>query len=304
MAFIQVETWSADAFQRIGAPAKPAKLWPWGRVVANGREVPARRAAAVALSLAIHLGAIWLILDTFTTGIGKGEGKGRGDGIVMIDLSGLQSADSVPSPSGAAAPQPIPIPLLNPLEASAPSDSFKPEWTISKLQVATTQPVVAVATATPVAKTGPVNAQAGSAGTGAGGGGQGYDPYAGASPQRRDPNAVATTGAASETPGLGARVMSLLGLGASPEPPVLNKRAFEEATQAIRRALPGVQGRLEISVRISRTGAILDARIKIAALGAQDIKRVRSVLIGRKLFDLRGPVNEVQWLMLPTTVLT
>lgn len=298
MAFVQVETWSADAFQRIGTAPRPPKVWPWSGLMANGRDVKARRVVAVALSFALHIGAIWLILDKLASGIGEGEGQGRGDGIVMIDLSGMRSADSAPSPAGAVALPPAPTPVTSPVEASAPSDIFKPEWIVSKLRIATAQPVNVAAT--PPAIAGSVNGQVGSVGTGVGGGGQGYDPYAGASPQRRDPNVAMATGDARQAAGLGERVMGWLGYGAASEQLTLNQQAFEEATQAVKRALPGVRGRLEVSVRISSDGVILELEVRDMTLDAKIVKRMKSVLVGRKLFNIRSGKKGPHRVFLPT----
>lgn len=301
MAFVRVETWSADFPSQFGVQPRSRAATALDRLLADGRDAKIRRVAAIILTLAIHLGLIWLILDRLAPGIGTGEGNGHGDGILVMDLSGLQSTDGAQSDAGQASMQPPPTPENSPVEASAPSETFKPEWTVSKLKIANAQPTMAAVT--PAVVSGAASVRAGNAGQSAGGGGQGYDPFAGASPQRRDPGAT-LAGGAKQTPGFGEQVADWLGFGKATEEPVLDRRAFEEAAQAIRRALPGRRGQLEIKVRISDQGSVLSASVGGLALGAEGIGRVRAALIGRKLFDLRRSADHGMTLSIPAIILS
>lgn len=218
-----------------------------------------------------------------------------------MDLSGLQRADGAQSAAGQASVQPTPMPENSLVEASAPSETFKPEWTVSKLKIAKAQPTMAVVKATVVSGTASV--QAGNTGQSAGGGGQGYDPFAGASPQRRDPDSVLAAGS-KPAPGFGEQVMDWLGFGKATEEPILDRRAFEEDIYAIRRALPGVRGQLGIDVVISANGSVLNASVSGLALGAEGIGRVRAALIGRKLFDMRQRADHTMTLSIPVIILS
>ncbi len=294
MAFVRTETWVVvPPIPSRGAHfAWPAALAPFFSSAAQRR---AWRIASTFASLAVHCLLIWFFMTRLVAGTSEGQGSGSGDAIKLFDLSRSSQAE----PDAAAAPASETLSLPTPQTAASSVDLTIPtlaplaEWRVSRIAVP--RPVVPWGPSSPSA---PANSAAqGASGlgqtAGLGRGGGGYDPYAGAAPMRRE---EANAGLASSAPGIGTRLLGFLGLAKSIE---LDRIAFEAIRSSAERTMPRVNGYVLFIVRVSPTGMVLDAGVKDTDLSRPVLVRIRSLIVGRRLFTQSGPITDAQERELP-----
>lgn len=130
------------------------------------------------------------------------------------------------------------------IDLSRASQLPPPEWSVATIAA---PPQAAPAAPAPAASAGAA------AGTGAGGGV--YDPFAGAAPQRLRHGAE----------GLDAALLEAL-------------------RTAVSQAHPGAGGSVELTVRLSPAGAVLEARLRGGTAPAAAREAMRRILLGKRLF--------------------
>jgi hypothetical protein len=290
MAFRQVEHWEAYGDPLIGGVGSRVEpLWQ-GRLRASGWDKKLRRGLAATVVLLLHLVLLWLIIDRFAGGTLPEKMKTRGETTLVLELSGEQALDRQAAARLASLTDQAPVPpnLLSPdtpLDLSTAS-TFRPEWSVARISAAAV-PTEALPPAPAPSLTAGSSLTGSGVGLGAGGAGEGYDPYAGAAPMRRDERTGAGN-ATAPTPGYGARLLSALGMGASPSAEfMLDQREFNAVVAALHSSLPGVHGSVDIEAKVSVTGQILEARIVRQSGDSLLANAARAALLGRRLFVVR-----------------
>jgi hypothetical protein len=271
------------------------------RKMAEGWDWRAKRGGATIITLLVHALLLWLFVTRLSSEVEVSQSAQRGNGTTFFELSGNQAIDEEEAARFAELTDPVETkrpsePSSSQLDLSAPSD-FRPEWTVSRMSVepqTQSEPIVAPQAANPgTAPTG--------AGTGQGtaGGGQGYDPYAGASPLRREDQAVRSNGV-RQPQGFGDTARGLLGLGPSTENGLnLIRQEYEAARISAQRIAPGAHGSVEIEVQVSATGTVQDTKIVRLTGDPRAAAALRSALLGRKMFDVQGLVSVLTSVTLP-----
>ena len=303
VAFELVEHWAGDTespWQHANPPRVPTAF---DALLANGRDVKARRVVAFVVTAVAHIWLLWLLFNAFSHSIGEGQGQKRGDGITLIDLSGSISGGAPANPAvqvDVASPAP-PVPAT-PVEASAPS-VLKSEWQVSRLRAPASPIDVMPAAPALAAATGGSGSVSGiGAGVG-GGGGQGYDPYAGAAPMwkhdtdqgltqpQRQPQSTqgAVAGASPSQPAKSwrARVAGWLGFeGATANNAgiALDRAALDAALNTARRAAPGAIGTVRVMVQVSLAGNVIGVTVLGGSADPRGRDAMVAALLGRKLF--------------------
>ncbi len=287
MAFALAQTWNA-------AVPSPGGSGTFARAdrAFGGQERYVRRAGAIIFSILVHILLLWALINKLSGGgAGEGAGKGAGDSNLMsFALSDPASAESASDNEARQTPQPrVEQAPVSEVDATAPTDLPVPEWTVSRLPP-TPSPHPAAASGSALAGASPGLGQPG-AGPGRGGNSV-YDPYAGAAPLRRD-----DPGASADS-SLGARVLGFLGFGQADAAGLsLDEAALEAIRSNVERSLPGRRGTVEIMVRVSPTGMVLETSIRGGSAPADAISALRRALIGKRLFS--GAAANVQSLPLP-----
>lgn len=180
MAFVRVEDWNPGdrALDRSHSYTENRSILDQIVWLIGGTRL--RMALSSLATIAVHAALILFLLYRLSD-VGPGPGKAEGERMTLIDIGDSDAqADTAPQPE----PQPAEAQPPQP-EQQPPTDEITapaaPEWTVAKIRVvhrdeARAAPAAAVAPAAPKMASG----------------GSGYDPYAGAAPQWRDPPPVWT----------------------------------------------------------------------------------------------------------------
>ena len=178
----------------------------------------------------------------------------RFDALQLIEPTSSVGVRRKPAAASAGGGAPVPAPAAvvpSVIDTSTPTPLSIFKWSVSRIP----------APLPLVRRTGPGvgSARGSGVGVGNGPGGDGvYDPYAGASPARRDPD------------------------GPVIAPNGVDHQALAEFTAEIRRMWPAAHGELRCMTRVAITGIILEAACTGNAANAQTVARL---MIGRRLYD-------------------
>lgn len=308
MAFTCLETWDAEIERRGRGTGPVSALSATAPILGETASRYINKSSATLLSAIVHLFLLWLLANKLTGAPGPGEGLGSaGKGMTLIDLSSPSAAAAArAAPVTMVQPSPSPLAQQTELDLTVPTELPPPEWSVARIRtpvepVPRRQPAPpAPAPAQPSGAMAAANATSGSAtgagGAGAAGGGEApYDPYAGAAPQRRKQD-----GAMASLAALGQRL-----LGGSNEAKgdggelVLDRDALTDIAKRVARSMPGTRGTAEFLVRVSPGGMILDAT-PTGGSGPDKIRTaLRSALVGKLLYSVRGRMNEEKMVRLP-----
>jgi hypothetical protein len=306
VAFLQVETYVTDQVRReepgthMASPAISSKI--------DGNMC---RFGGAALSVLIHIGLLMLLVEQFRASsdsfqVGRASERGIGSALSVFDLGvplSETSHDSAQPPPRSMTSKSALIAMRKPtlLELSKASDVQRPEWNVSRVRAVTT-----IDTPTPVSiansSQSPVSQQRSAVGTlGFGSGGGDYDPYAGASPQRRQDAVAQSANVSTITQGFGDNLLDYFGLSETrrAEGYALNPAEMSAIADALKRRLPSTRGPLRVSVNVSPTGMVIDVRIANSPLGKSEAEVLRATLTGRKLFNVDQTKSHAQWIDLP-----
>lgn len=215
-----------------------------------------RKGAGTVLTLLVHLGLLWVFATRLSGPAAQGEAKPPpGTGMVNLTL-----APPTPAAPAAARVAAAPVAPVNRVDATAPSELPPPEWT-----VATIKAPAAAAAAAPAAF-----AAAQTTGNGSGGGV--YDPFAGAAPLRRNGDLVRD-----------ATVGGLVVVG-DESGLRLNEKIFEGLRLALARAHPSLRGTVNLKLRVSAAGHVIDATATGGNLAASLGREAATAFVGKHLF--------------------
>jgi hypothetical protein len=205
----------------------------------------------------VHIVVLWIFATRLAGDPGTGEAKPPpGAGIVSLTLA-PPAAAAADAPSPAA--RPIAAPEATKVDLTTKTDVPPPEWTVS-----------AIASAAPTA-TGAASPGTASA-TGSGTGGGVYDPFAGAAPLRSARTLVHD-----------ASVNGLVPVG-DESGLRLDERMFESVRLALARANPGVNGTLDLAMRVSQNGLVLEVAPVGGSLARHIGKQAANTFLGKRLF--------------------
>lgn len=288
VAFVESSTWQVDSEPALQPPLVGLYLPSWAAHPLIG-QLPWRRPAAMALAVLLHVFLVWVLLNRMGMGAGEAPGGGGGSVLTMINLTD-SAADLEETPQEQTAQLSSTVTPPQPAEAE-PDVESPAEWSITKIGVTRS-------TALPPSKPSPAppptmaaNAEDAPGHTGgASGGGDIYDPYAGASPMRRDERhagGLASRGPAA--PGLADRILNALGLGgAATDMPQINQPVLDRMKRAVRHRFPAVRGSVDLAARISPTGQVLELIVRREDVGSEVLALIRQEMIGRALFAVQS----------------
>jgi len=239
-----------------------------------------RRPMALTASAAVHILILLLYLSASGEEGGQGSQKSGAGTLSVFTLTPPSEA-----PSESAAPQPAsqarPVPAQRTTQAVPPAQ----EWSTALVRIPTKTSLSnsspnssAVRTMSPTG-----TGTAATAGA-AGGGQQSYDPYAGASPQRRQDG-----WGRSASSGLGSTLSSFLRPGSNAACSV-DHGFLTNLRQGIARQFRGLKGTVMVQVQISEEGQIAHIDIQRQNVGPRAIALLVSRLDGRKICDNDGNV--------------
>jgi hypothetical protein len=263
MGFVLVQTWLTPNEYKVtvGPAGLLTKALPF--IPENYFDLQLRRIAAWSCAVIVHLILAWLVLSRFGQDFGDGVTR-PSEAIAIFNLIGPSSAadDSSRKSEIPASPNIVETKV----DAAVDVGLLPPEWMVSRIRVPVTAPALPPAP--------PVEAgrQAGAA---TGGGGQGYDPYAGASPMRLPPGAGAPPAADA---GVIARIS-----GASAGEVRLAQADVERVRVVLRRRDPKVRGTVNVEVRMSADGVIVEARPVGGSAPLSTKHLLCTLLVGRRL---------------------
>jgi hypothetical protein len=284
MAFLLDRTWDQSDLPLDSAGGSAA----FAPFLANGHGRNISRACATLLSAIVHVVLIWMLLNRLAGDPGPGETARAGQrGLMQFDLS-----DGAPA-SGSAEQRLVRLeaPVTSEVDVSIASDLPPPEWTVSQLPPAADPQRPSRASTADAG----LGAASGVGGTGAGEGpgrGGGYDPYAGAAPQWRSSEDRA------EDRSPGGRVLGFAGLGQpSTGGLVLDEAVLEAIRRGVAGAWPGRAGTVELVLRVSPTGMVLEAKARSGSAPADVMDAFARALIGKRLY--RGSATTAQTVILP-----
>ncbi len=124
MAFIQLESWQAAPASESGAAAAFRALLP------AGLDMSARRAAACAFSVLVHLCLLWFLVNRLADGAAADD-RARQPGLTVFDVAPPGATPSEPAKdlqAAMAAARAVSI-----VDLSRPADLPPPEWTIARI---------------------------------------------------------------------------------------------------------------------------------------------------------------------------
>lgn len=250
MALVQIDQWRVERrspIQRLGRWIEASPLWRFERLW--------RRPVGISLAVALHLGLVlWLLARLDVIEI---EPTPAIAAIKMVDLA---TGSSEPEP-GPDTEQSEPLPPAPPevRRTDAPSAVAPREWTVTRMRIARIS-----------VQAGAASAQAATSAPASGGGGGIYDPYAGASPQRRqNADTIAT---AVDWEGADSRI---------------DRTAFEAWLAELRKRLPRSRGKVGLEVELGDGGIVEKARLVGGNATPQVALFVRQSVIGHR-FALGG----------------
>ncbi len=266
MAFVRTETWDSR-YASVAKPASTAER-PFPRI-STLVETRINRSFAVCSTLLIHLFLLWLLLTKLTDE--PGAPGPQAPPVRMLALFDVSEASQAPRATGREAPV-APIPASPPdVDLSAPSELPPPEWAIVRMPPEPTPPSVTQ----PV----PIHAEPAPSETGAGqGAASAYDPYAGATPMRRE-EMTQRAGAAGSFD--------------------LDGEAFERLVRRLTERR-GARGTAEFVVEVDPSGRIVGATL-LGGTASEEVKAVvRDAIVGGILFRPHPAARQRQWVRLPT----
>ena len=183
------------------------------------------------------------------------------------------------------------------LDLTGASD-IPPEWSVTRIKVS--RPA-ATAPANPLSAPSPMMAARAGSGSGRAGGARddAYDPYAGASPMRRDEvGAQSLASPVAAKPSLADRFLNAFGFGsATADMPEINQPVLDQMKWMIRHRFPALRGSVTLSARISPTGQELIGRRE--DVGPEALALIRQTLIGRALVQISAGATNASIVDLP-----
>ena len=173
--------------------------------------------------------------------------------IEPAQVTSLSSAGAAAPPSVEVAQAPVPP---SPIESSTPTPLSPPEWRVSRV------PRLGTARSGAIGGNGVSGAGISDSTSGVGGGGLGaYDPYAGAAPRWRPSATVRADG--------------------------IDERQLQAAIAEVKRRYPNARGMVDLRVRLSPGGMVLDVDF-VSAITPPLATALRSSLIGKRIAHVEG----------------
>jgi hypothetical protein len=182
MAFVRVEDWNPGDQARDRANLRTENRSILDQIVWLIGGTCLRMILSTLATLAVHIALILFLLYRLSD-VGPGPARAEGQRMTLIDIGDSDAQDeAAPQPEHQPAETQPPQAEQQPSadEITAPT---APEWTVAKIRVVHRDEAKSAPTPAAVAPAAPKVANSG---------GNGYDPYAGAAPQWRDPPPVWT----------------------------------------------------------------------------------------------------------------
>jgi hypothetical protein len=268
MAFALHQTWNSAVLPDRAAGRLGGQV---GAIASVGLSPATGRAVATLLSIVVHILLIWILLNRLVAAAPPDDVREPpASPMILIDLGG------VPSPSTGRAqsrPEPKqPQQATAQVDASTPSAAPNPEWTMTRLTGAPAMPAG--------------DEGGGSSGSGRGEVGPGgYDPYAGAAPLRRGD-------------GLARPERRVPGLLSDDADLAIDQAVLEAARRLVAAKLPGQAGTVEVTVRVSATGVVIEAAAHSGSAPLAAREALAKALIGKRIY--REAVSSPGIFTLPT----
>lgn len=266
MAFVEVDRWIVERDRSALWALKRSSGFDFGTALSSvARFAGDRRAGALIGTILVHLLlAVFLVLRVF----GAGELTSRvssSNGITLLDLSASAPTTAVVDNKTADSNTPV-LPPISKNNSELPAVATVAEWRVVKLKVAVASPA-------PISQPAVSNMNATNAMNTAMS--SGYDPYAGAAPQRAGDLVAFSRGNAAALPPAPSRAQPNL---------ALDDRKFEMIRAAVALAWPESKGSVVFDTCVSPDGRVLSARAVEQSLEPRMVAELGSKLIGQRLF--------------------
>jgi hypothetical protein len=221
---------------------------PAGTSVSERLPLPVRRGGAVALSGAVHLMLVWLLTHHLAgTGGKSADATAAKEPLLVFDIESGGRAE--PLREMPPLPSPSAKPIETVLDLTTPSEAPKPEWGLTR--IAAPLAVAAVAASSSTDASGAIG--------GGGMGEEGFDPFAGASSLRQEQAEAAFR---SE----------------------LDSALLKAIQASVAHSFPNSLGSVELTVRASADGIVLDAQIAGGTASEETKVALRNAVAGKPLF--------------------
>lgn len=303
MAFVETSSWQTGN-ERTMCPSLTKFYLPSWMDHSLFRLFHWQRPAGMALALLLHVLLAWLVLTRTGMGAGEGSGMEAGSALKMITLSDSMADLARPqqemvAPSSTVSTRTQGTESETDLDLTGASD-IPPEWSVTRIKVS--RPA-ATAPANPLSAPSPMMAARAGSGSGRAGGARddAYDPYAGASPMRRDEvGAQSLASPVAAKPSLADRFLNAIGFGsATADMPEINQPVLDQMKWMVRHRFPALRGSVTLSARISPTGQVLELIVRREDVGPEALALIRQTLIGRALVQISAGATNASIVDLP-----